>query len=111
MSEGHKGLDVPRKALSKLAARCPALRSVDDERWAATEGPFAKVPMDVLRVLLRWATAGQLRYERRRTKAVYNALLKACGNKSIARLVKQAEANQEGQLTKARAKIQVKKSP
>merc|ERR1711988_1017963 len=107
MSEGHKGLDVPRKLLSKLAARCPVLRSVGDEKWAAAEGPLTKVPVDVLRVLLRWAAVGQLCYERRRTKAVYNALLKACGNKVVARLVKEIEAK-EGKSQKFASKMRVK---
>jgi len=109
MSEGHKGLDVPRKLLGKLASRCPALRSVTDEGWAATDGPFVKVPMDILRVLLRWGTTGQLRFERRRSKAVYNAILKACGNKAAARLVKQHEAK-EGKMHSIRPRMRVKKA-
>lgn len=105
MSEGHKGLDMPRKMLAKLATRAPALRSVPEEKWAAMDGPLVKVPMDVVRVLLRWATTGQLRYERRHTKAVYNALLKTCGNKAAAGLVKQYESSQE-----ASSKLLVKKT-
>merc|ERR1711865_631321 len=105
MSEGHKGLDMPRKMLAKLATRAPALGSVPEEKWAAMDGPLVKVPMDVVRVLLRWATTGQLRYERRHTKAVYNALLKTCGNKAAAGLVKQYESSPE-----ASSKLLVKKT-
>lgn len=110
MSEGHKGLDVPRKALAKLAARCPVLRGVTEETWAAMEGPFVKVPLDVLRVLLRWASTGQLRYERRRTKAVYNALLKVCGSKVAARRVKEQEAKdqEEGKMTAPRSDTRIR---
>merc|ERR1712149_165626 len=92
MSEGHQGLPIPRKDIVKLAAFCPTLRSVEEKQWVSMDGPLAKVPMDVFRVLLRWANSGELRYDSRRTKHVYNALLKACGNKVIARLVKQHEA-------------------
>lgn len=112
MSEGHKGLDVPRKALAKLAARCPVLRSVAEEKWATMEGPFVKNPLDVLRVLLRWANSGQLHYERRRTKAVYNALLKVCRSKVAARLVKDQEARdrQEGKMQTPRSRTRVRKT-
>lgn len=102
MSVGHNGLNVPRQALAKLAACCPALRGVEDEKWAAVDGPFAKVPLDILRVLLEWATVGKLLYQRRRTKAVYNALLKACGNKVVARLVKQLEAKESRKESRAK---------
>lgn len=109
MSEGHKGMDIPRSALAKLAARSPAIRRVkDDEKWTAMDGPFVKTTLDVLRVLLRWATTGRLVYERRRTKAVYTALSKACGNTTVARRVKQLEADES---RKARiAKKGIKKS-
>merc|ERR1711972_91684 len=93
MSEGHKGLDVPRESLAQLASRCPALRKIkDEETWASMDSPFLQVPLEILRILLRWAASGRLRYRRRHTKAVYNALLNACGNKATARKVKKLEA-------------------
>merc|ERR1712061_301694 len=71
MSEGHKGLDVPRQSLAKLATRCPILRSIKEEStWASMEGPFLNTPLEILRILLRWAETGCLSYQRRHTKAV-----------------------------------------
>jgi hypothetical protein len=107
MSEGHKGLDVPRHTLAKLASRCPALRSIKEEtKWASIDGPFAGVPLEVLRILLSWAERGRLTYMTRHTKAVYKALLK-CGNKATARKVKELEATEVSHHTKTKHKSTV----
>lgn len=93
MSIGHRGLDVPRESLLKLAARAPQLRRLRDDQWAGDDGPFAAMPLGVLRSLLRWAATGHLRYERKCTRAVHDAL-KACGNPRTAKLVKKREAEE-----------------
>merc|ERR1712194_807582 len=93
MSIGHRGLDVPRESLLKLAARAPQLRRLRDDQWAGDDGPFAAMPLGVLRSLLRWAATGHLRYERTCTRAVHDAL-KACGNLRTAKLVKKREAEE-----------------
>merc|ERR1719316_1899720 len=96
MSEGHHGLDLPCALLKRLAEKCPGLRKVKEEHWAKEDGPLATIPMDVVRLLLHWATTGKLRYTRRRTKAVHDAL-KACGDKATARKVKLLEARDVAQ--------------
>lgn len=104
MSLGHKGLAVSRKALAKFAAKCPALRDVSEETWAAVDGPLVKLPLEVLRVLLHWAANGVLLYACKQTKAVH-AALKAAGALEAARGVKRLEAKELRRLaSEAKAK-------
>jgi hypothetical protein len=93
MSEGHKGLEVPRADLKLLIARCPTLRRSNEEALTKPDGPLAKIPLSVVRLLLNWVVTGKLRYERRLTKAVYDAL-KSLGCKRSARSVKKLEAKE-----------------
>lgn len=74
MNLGHKGIDVPWAALRRLAALVPTLHQLPAERWAAKDGPFASMPLAVVRVLLHWASTGRLRYERAKANALRDAL-------------------------------------
>eukprot|EP00928_Gymnodinium_smaydae_P078676 TRINITY_DN62783_c0_g1_i1.p1 TRINITY_DN62783_c0_g1~~TRINITY_DN62783_c0_g1_i1.p1 ORF type:complete len:776 (+),score=149.25 TRINITY_DN62783_c0_g1_i1:90-2330(+) len=91
MSEGHQGISMQRDVLSPLICRCPTLRGIPDEKWAAVDGPLAKVSLEILRILLYWAQEGVLQYARKQTKAVY-AALKSFKAVEAARAVKLLEA-------------------
>lgn len=112
MSLGHKGLELPRRALTPLVSRCPALRSAwfdgsANERWAKDDGPFSRLSLSVFRILIHWASVGRLRYARRQTKAVHDAL-KRLGCMTTARAVKRLEAQELAVAARAGA---VEKAP
>jgi len=107
MSEGHKGLAVCSQELAMLIAKCPALRQVKEESWAAADGPLKTVPLEIFRVLLHWAKSGALSYARRQTKAVH-AALKLCGAVEAARGVKLREVKElRAQSARAKSAIAV----
>lgn len=99
MSLGHEGLDVKKSSLQMLAERAPqCFRKLSVEDLSKEGGLLSSVPLVVFRALLRWASTGQLRYERQRTRAVYDAL-KVLGLTSLARRVKQLEAQEAKEVT------------
>eukprot|EP00913_Durusdinium_trenchii_P004898 g4547.t1 len=101
MSLGHQGLDVRKESLQLLAERVPErFRKLDTESLKKEEGLLSHVPLVVFRALLRWASTGHLRYERKRTRAVHDAL-KVLGLKTLAKRVKQLEAQEAKEALKA----------
>jgi len=109
MSLGHQGLDVEKTSLQMLAERAPnRFRKLTLEDLKKEDGLLSNVPLVVLRALLRWAATGQLRYERQRARAVYDAL-KVLGLTSLARRVKQLEA-QEAKDVAERSPVKLEKS-
>jgi len=94
MSLGHLGLDLPQDSLLHLAQRAPErFLKLRAEDLAKEDGPLSSVPMVVLRALLLWASTGSLRYLRKNTKAVHDAL-KKLGLKKLAKKVKTKEAEE-----------------
>jgi len=93
MSEGHQGMNICRKAITRLAEKCPALCRLPESEWVALGAPLAKAPLDIVRILLHWAEVGTLQFTRQETAAVH-AALKLCGAKEAARGVKQVEIRQ-----------------
>jgi len=93
MSLGHSGLDVKRDELLQLAAKAPSLQQVPVEKFAEEDGPLSTVPLEILRGLLRWASTGRLRYQRKQTKGLH-AALKALGLPNLAKQVKLREAQE-----------------
>ena len=74
LTESQAGLGLARVALTGLAARCPVLRDVPEERFGARDGPTACLPLSVLRSLLGWAATGRLRCERQHLEVLCNTL-------------------------------------
>ncbi|CAJ1377849.1 unnamed protein product [Effrenium voratum] len=94
MSLGHGGLDIKKESLQLLAEKVPdRFRKLTPEDLRKEGGLLSKMPLVVLRSLLRWAKTGSLRYERRKTWAVYDAL-KVLGLTWLARRVKQREVEE-----------------
>ena len=87
MSLGHAGIAMPREMLIRLSQRCQRLSNKGDKEFAAQDGPFAAIPIDVFRMLLHWAETGRLLFESRKTKELYLAL-RACGAPETARKVR-----------------------
>ena len=74
LTEFQAGLGLARLALASLAARCPALHGVPEERFSARDGPTACLPLSVMRSLLGWAATGCLRCEQQHLEVLCDTL-------------------------------------
>ena len=86
LTEFQAGLGLARLALASLAARCPVLHSVPEERFSARDGPTACLPLSVMRSLLGWAATGCLRCEQQHLEVLCDTLT-AWGQPSLAEAV------------------------
>merc|ERR1712194_999614 len=110
MSEGHQGMNICRKAITRLAEKCPALCRLPESEWVALGAPLAKAPLDIVRILLHWAEVGTLQFRRQETAAVH-AALKLCGSKEAASCVKLVERPREERVAeKAREAVAARRT-
>ena len=100
LTECQAGFGLARVTLAGLAARCPVLREIPEERFGARDGPTACLPLSVLRSLLGWAATGRLRCERRHLEVLCDTLT-AWGQPCLAEAVASRMVARKGDRSRA----------